>query len=287
MPNIPLYRGNASPTTISLRSGFAYTLSAEAGALALNGSAVTLRVGRVATAAAGAIAATGQSAELSSARRVTADAGAITASGYAAATPVARGLSASVGAVVGTGHDAALRVAFRLVALAGADGLTGQAASLREATRLTGDVGALLGVGQEAGLTVRRLLTGALGTIALTGHDAAFVGSGSGTTEYTLPSACGEFLVNGQNASFTTTYDVPTVTIGSGSHDVWEWRAFVRRRLRLLAEPGRFGLRGVAAQMVVTSTQRAALADDEEWMMLQNEVGAELLGLALDGERAA
>jgi hypothetical protein len=112
-----------------------YTLSADAGAYALSGTAATLRAARRLVASGGADTTTGTAATLKAARRLTAAPTAYAYTGTDATLTKSGGgshtLVAAAGAYAVTGVDVSLRAARRLVAGAGMVTYTGMTAVLR------------------------------------------------------------------------------------------------------------------------------------------------------------
>lgn len=116
--------------------GTNYTLTADAGAYTLTGSAATPRAARRLTADAGSYALTGSAATPRAARRVTAEAGAYTATGSTAGVTAARRVTAEAGAYALTGSAAGVYHNYPLTAAAGSYALTGAAAGLSAARLL-------------------------------------------------------------------------------------------------------------------------------------------------------
>ncbi len=155
-----------------------HAIDADAGAYTLTGQDAALNYGSVTaiTAEAGAFAITGQDATLTyaSTTTLTADAGAFALTGTAANLELHRKVNAGAGTCTVAGQDATLTytTADSIAAGSGAFALTGQDAGLEYARIMPADAASIGITGQDAGLTMGQALPAGPGAYALTGADA-------------------------------------------------------------------------------------------------------------------
>lgn len=170
----------------------ARTITASTGTFALTGIAATLGRSLTMTAAAAAFALTGNDATLEyvPASGLDADAGAFTLTGTSTGLLAARRLDASTGAFSLTGTSTGLAVARRLTADTGTCALTGQAAGLSRAVTIAAAAGSVAVTGTSTGILAGRLLGAAVGAFSLTGNDAELDAGGpqvlAGTGAFSL-----------------------------------------------------------------------------------------------------
>lgn len=161
------WTGSASDITDGVTG---YTIAADAGAVAIAGTAAALLFARRVVADAGALALTGTAAGLLMGRRLAADAGTLSITGvdadlvYGSNDPI---LQAEAGAVALAGTDAGLRAARILAAEAGAVAIAGTDSTLVHGYPLAAEAGAVAIAGVDAGLRAARRLAADAGAVAI------------------------------------------------------------------------------------------------------------------------
>lgn len=149
---------------------------AEAGSVAVTGTAAALLAAKKVAAAAGALAVTGTASTLRATRTLAASAGAFAVTGTAASVRAAHKVVAAAGAFAVTGTAAAVLFRRALAAVAGAVAITGTAAVLRAARQIVAAAGAVSITGVAAALRFVRLLSAAVGSFVITGVGVVFRG---------------------------------------------------------------------------------------------------------------
>lgn len=186
--------------TIAFRSpasGPTYTLTADAGSVAISGTAAAVLYNRKLIAAAGVYLLTGTAATLSKVFKLTAAAGTVTLSGTAATLRVSRKLSAAPASFVITGTAATLRKVFALTAAAGTVTISGTAASFRLTRKLTASAGSVAITGIAANVVRARKLVAASGAVAITGTAATF------RYNRAFKLQAGSFIITGTDAQLS------------------------------------------------------------------------------------
>lgn len=184
-----------------------YTLTADAGSVAITGTAANLERHAEVAAAPGSYAVTGVAANLEYHRDMPAAAGAWTISGTAATLLADRRLNAEPGAVAITGTAANLEAHRKVAADAGSVAITGTDADLSRGKRIAAEAGAFDITGTAAALLADRVLTAEAGTVDITGTAADLVVTSPGA--YTLACDPGAFTIAGTDAAFLRDYVSP------------------------------------------------------------------------------
>lgn len=229
-----------------------YTMTADAGACDITGSAANLERGLKVAASAGAVAISGATAGLRAGRRLACDAGAVQATGTDATLAYDHALAAASGSVAVTGSAATLtRTHNALQAESGSVALTGAAAGLTRQLRLSAQAGSVAVSGTAAGLSPARRLAADAGALDVSGSAAAL------KRTHIMPSSSGSFVVAGADASLVYTplgsYDI---IANAGSYSVTGSDAGLRVSRRLAADAGAVAVTGVSA--AVTAHRRLA-----------------------------
>lgn len=181
-------------TAATLKSG--RIVAADGGSLAVSGTAATLRKSTPITASSGSVSITGTAAGLRAARLVTAGAGSVTNTGTAAGLFTGRRVAAGDGSVAVTGTDASITYqagsTYTLAADPGSATLTGTAAALKVGRLASASAGSISLAGTAATLRLTRLLNATAGAQSIAGTAAALMsiramtaGSGSYATSGT------------------------------------------------------------------------------------------------------
>jgi len=155
--------------------GTAYTLTADAGAVTIAGTAATPKATRKVDAASGSLAITGTDAGLSAGRKIDAASGGLTITGTDAALKSARIVAADPGSVSISGTDSSFTLGRKISAAAGAVAISGQDAGLTSTRLIAANDGAIVITGSDATLTKASssVLVASPGSIAITGADAS------------------------------------------------------------------------------------------------------------------
>jgi len=205
--------------TYTLGGGSPYTLTADAGAFTLSGTAATLLWKQILDAAAGSFVLTGSAVTMNKGFTMAAAAGSFTLSGTAADLLHDHTLDAAAGSYTLSGTAAGLLHAHLLDAAAGSFVLSGTAATLLQKQILTASGGTFTLSGTAADLLHDQILDAAGGTFTLTGTAADLlrgyaIDAGSGTFTLTgtaadllhhrvFPVGSGAFVLTGFDATLT------------------------------------------------------------------------------------
>ena len=205
--------------TYTTGGGSPYTLTADAGAFTLTGTAATLLWKQILDAAAGSFVLTGSAVTMNKGFTMAAAAGSFTLSGTAADLLHDHTLDAAAGSYTLSGTAAGLLHAHLLDAAAGSFVLSGTAATLLQKQILTASGGTFTLSGTAADLLHDQILDAAGGTFTLTGTAADLlrgyaIDAGSGTFTLTgtaadllhhrvFPVGSGAFVLTGFDATLT------------------------------------------------------------------------------------
>ncbi len=223
----------------------AYTLTADAGALAITGPATALTVGRLLAADLGTVALSGQGAGLAFGRVLSAGGASVALTGIAAGLTVARALTADLGIFTASGVAAGLLAGRGLAAATGTYTLTGSAAGLLTARQIAAAPGTVTLAGLDAGLTYTPV--GGYGIAAETG---AFAIAGQGATltaARALVAADAAFSIAMPPAGLLRGLGVSAAT---GSYTLAGQAAGALRGLALAADPAAFAVTGIVVDLI-------------------------------------
>lgn len=179
----------------------AYSLSADAGAIALTGIAAALTVGFVVAAASGSIAETGQTAALKQGRVVAASSGPIALTGQPAALASGRKIGAGTGSFSESGPVTALNQNHVIAADRATLGLTGVSTALKQGRITSVSSGAIALAGQSTSPTFHPIISFGAGAVALSGQPLTLVPTGPQAV--TLVADYGAFSWSGIDLDLT------------------------------------------------------------------------------------
>jgi hypothetical protein len=231
-------------------------LTADAGSVAVTGTAATLKRGLKATADAGSLAITGTNATLFKGTPMTASPGSFAITGAAATLLATHTVTASSGSHSITGTDATPKRGLLVTASAGSVAVTGTNATLtytRGSTyTLTADPGSVALTGTAATLKRGIPLTATGGAHAITGTAAALVAT------HKIAAGSGAESITGTAASLLATR---LIAAGAGSIALTGTAAAVLIARRVAASAGSAAITGAAVTLTYDGSDAILTAD--------------------------